>query len=82
MNKVMGCIAAALTLAALSGCTTYDRAESYVTKPVVKDVKKGITRYLSDLCSWRARRQTTDLFRKLQRYRSCNELRFPELCGL
>ena len=41
MNKVMGCIAAALTLAALSGCTTYDRAESYVTKPVVKDVKKG-----------------------------------------
>lgn len=41
MNKVMGCIAAALTL---SGCTTYDRAESYVTKPVVKDVKKGMTR--------------------------------------
>ncbi|MBW1251611.1 osmotically-inducible lipoprotein OsmE [Pantoea allii] len=44
MNKVMGCIAAALTLAALSGCTTYDRAESFVTKPVVKDVKKGMTR--------------------------------------
>jgi osmotically inducible lipoprotein OsmE len=44
MNKVLGCIAAAMTLAALSGCTTYDRAESYVTKPVVKDVKKGMTR--------------------------------------
>jgi osmotically inducible lipoprotein OsmE len=44
MNKVLGCIAAALTLAALSGCTAYDRAESFVTKPVVKDVKKGMTR--------------------------------------
>ncbi|NIG17589.1 osmotically-inducible lipoprotein OsmE [Pantoea sp. Al-1710] len=44
MNKVLGCIAAAVTLVALSGCTTYDKAESYVTKPVVKDVKKGMTR--------------------------------------
>ncbi len=44
MNKAMGCIAAALTLVALSGCTAYDRAESYVSKPVVKDVKKGMTR--------------------------------------
>ncbi|MBZ6385331.1 MULTISPECIES: osmotically-inducible lipoprotein OsmE [Pantoea] len=44
MKKAMGCIAAALTLVALSGCTAYDRAESYVSKPVVKDVKKGMTR--------------------------------------
>ena len=44
MKKAMGCIAAALTLATLSGCTAYDRAESYVSKPVVKDVKKGMTR--------------------------------------
>jgi len=28
----------------LSGFTAYDRAESYVTKPVVQDVKKGMTR--------------------------------------
>ncbi|EXU74060.1 osmotically-inducible lipoprotein OsmE [Erwinia papayae] len=44
MNKVTGLIGAAVALAVLSGCTAYDRAESYVTKPVVQDVKKGMTR--------------------------------------
>ncbi|EOS96730.1 osmotically-inducible lipoprotein OsmE [Erwinia tracheiphila] len=44
MNKVIGFICAAVALAVLSGCTAYDRAESYVTKPVVQDVKKGMTR--------------------------------------
>ncbi|QUG75419.1 osmotically-inducible lipoprotein OsmE [Erwinia sp. E602] len=44
MRKMTGLIGAAVTLAVLSGCTAYDRAESYVTKPVVQDVKKGMTR--------------------------------------
>ncbi len=44
MSKLTGCIIAGVVLAVLSGCTTYDRAESFVTKPVVKDVKKGMTR--------------------------------------
>ncbi|MCX0499992.1 osmotically-inducible lipoprotein OsmE [Erwinia billingiae] len=44
MNKVTGFIGAAVALAVLSGCSAYDRAESYVTKPVVQDVKKGMTR--------------------------------------
>lgn len=40
--KMLVAVAAAITL--LAGCTAYDRAESYVTKPIVKDVKKGMTR--------------------------------------
>jgi len=44
MHKVTGLIAAGAAIAILSGCTTYHQAESYVTKPVVKDVKKGMTR--------------------------------------
>jgi len=44
MHKLTGLMGAAVTLAILSGCTAYDRAESYVTKPVVQDVKKGMTR--------------------------------------
>lgn len=40
MRKLTGLIAAAVTLAVLSGCTVYDRAQSYATKPVVQDVKK------------------------------------------
>ncbi|MCI4239587.1 transcriptional regulator, partial [Dickeya dianthicola] len=28
----------------LSGCVAYDRAENFLTKPVVKDVKKGMSR--------------------------------------
>ncbi|MEA9391061.1 osmotically-inducible lipoprotein OsmE [Acerihabitans sp. TG2] len=34
--------ATALTL--LSGCTIYDRADSYMKKPVVSDVKKDMTK--------------------------------------
>ncbi|AXW88068.1 MULTISPECIES: osmotically-inducible lipoprotein OsmE [Lonsdalea] len=41
-NRLLMCIAAGLVL--LSGCTAYDRAENYFTKPVVKDVKKGMTK--------------------------------------
>lgn len=44
MRKLTGLIGAAVTLALLSGCTVYDRAQSYATKPVVQDVKKGMTR--------------------------------------
>ncbi|WP_067703476.1 MULTISPECIES: osmotically-inducible lipoprotein OsmE [unclassified Erwinia] len=44
MKKFAGAIGAAVVLAVLSGCSAYDRAESYVTKPVVQDVKKGMTR--------------------------------------
>lgn len=41
MHKITGFLAAGLALAVLSGCTTYHQAESYVTQPVVKDVKKA-----------------------------------------
>ena len=41
MYKLTGMVAA---LAILSGCTAYDRAESYVTKAVVQQVKQGMTR--------------------------------------
>ncbi|WP_269017614.1 osmotically-inducible lipoprotein OsmE [Izhakiella capsodis] len=44
MNKLTGLMGGVLALVVLSGCTAYDRAESYVTKPVVKDVKKGMTK--------------------------------------
>ena len=44
MRKLTGLTGAVITLAMLSGCTAYDRAESYVTKSVVQDVKKGMTR--------------------------------------
>lgn len=42
-SAVMG-IAALTTALALSACSTYDRAASYVTEPVVKDVKVGMTK--------------------------------------
>ena len=44
MKNFTGLVGAAVALAVLSGCSAYDRAESYVTQPVVKDVKKGMTR--------------------------------------
>lgn len=44
--QLMLCLAAAAAL--LSGCTAYDRTESYFTKPVVKDVKTGMTRQQVD----------------------------------
>ncbi|MEX2942150.1 osmotically-inducible lipoprotein OsmE [Serratia fonticola] len=37
-----GCTAA--LFAVLTGCTTYDRAASYVNEPVVSDVKVGMTK--------------------------------------
>ncbi|ACZ76810.1 MULTISPECIES: osmotically-inducible lipoprotein OsmE [Dickeya] len=36
------CIAASTLM--LTGCVAYDRAENFFTKPVVKDVKKGMSR--------------------------------------
>ncbi|MEY8710267.1 transcriptional regulator [Mangrovibacter phragmitis] len=45
MNKnVTGLVMVAAALAVLAGCTTYDRAKDQFTEPVVKDVKKGMTR--------------------------------------
>lgn len=42
-SAVMG-ITALTTALILSACSTYDRAASYVTEPVVKDVKVGMTK--------------------------------------
>ena len=45
MNKhVVGFLGAAVAVAMLAGCTAYDRAADQFTQPVVKDVKKGMTR--------------------------------------
>lgn len=44
MKKMTGLLLAGVTAAFLSGCTTYHQAASFVTQPVVKDVKKGMTR--------------------------------------
>lgn len=47
MNNVKSmCISAVLGVAvfSLAACTAYDRAASYVTEPVVKDVKVGMTK--------------------------------------
>ncbi|PKH26492.1 transcriptional regulator [Enterobacterales bacterium CwR94] len=44
MKKLTGFLGAAVALAVLAGCSTYDKAESFVTQPVVKDVKKGMSR--------------------------------------
>ncbi|MCI4068389.1 osmotically-inducible lipoprotein OsmE [Dickeya dianthicola] len=41
-NRLLMCIAASALM--LSGCVAYDRAENFLTKPVVKDVKKGMSR--------------------------------------
>lgn len=43
MKKFTGLLATSVAMIALSGCTTYQRAESYFTQPVVKNVKKGMT---------------------------------------
>ncbi|MDX5626735.1 MULTISPECIES: osmotically-inducible lipoprotein OsmE [unclassified Brenneria] len=42
-NRLLLCMAAA-GVVFLSGCTTYNKAESLVTEPVVKDVKTGMTK--------------------------------------
>lgn len=44
MNKLAGVVGAAAVLAMLAGCTAYDRTKDQFTQPVVKDVKKGMTR--------------------------------------
>jgi len=45
MNKTLViAFTAATALTLLSGCTVYDRADSYMKKPVVSDVKKGMTK--------------------------------------
>ena len=45
MNKnIAGMLGAAAVLAMLAGCTAYDRTKDQFTQPVVKDVKKGMTR--------------------------------------
>ena len=45
MNKnVAGLLGAAAVLTMLAGCTAYDRTKDQFTQPVVKDVKKGMSR--------------------------------------
>jgi len=45
MNKnVAGMLGAAAVLTMLAGCTAYDRTADQFTQPVVKDVKKGMSR--------------------------------------
>ncbi|MCS2172655.1 osmotically-inducible lipoprotein OsmE [Scandinavium sp. TWS1a] len=45
MNKnVAGILGAAAVLTMLAGCTAYDRTQDQFTQPVVKDVKKGMSR--------------------------------------
>ena len=39
-----GILGAAAVLAMLAGCTAYDRTKDQFTTPVVKDIKKGMTR--------------------------------------
>ena len=43
-KKVVGLLGAATVLAMLAGCTAYDRTKDQFTQPVVKDVKKGMSR--------------------------------------
>ena len=45
MNKnVAGILSAAAVLTMLAGCTAYDRTKDQFVQPVVKDVKKGMSR--------------------------------------
>ncbi|WP_058909792.1 osmotically-inducible lipoprotein OsmE [Entomohabitans teleogrylli] len=45
MNKhFAGILGAAAVLTMLAGCTAYDRTKDQFTQPVVKDVKKGMSR--------------------------------------
>lgn len=39
-----GILSAAAVLAMLAGCTAYDRTKDQFSEPVVKDVKKGMSR--------------------------------------
>ena len=42
--KFAALIGSAAIISLLAGCTAYDRTKDLVTEPVVKDVKKGMTR--------------------------------------
>ena len=45
MNKnIAGMLGAAAVLTMLAGCTAFDRTTDQFTQPVVKDVKKGMSR--------------------------------------
>ncbi|WP_259048203.1 osmotically-inducible lipoprotein OsmE [Klebsiella sp. BIGb0407] len=45
MNKKFAAlIGSAALISLLAGCTAYDRTKDLVTEPVVKDVKKGMSR--------------------------------------
>lgn len=45
MNKhVAGILGATAVLTLIAGCTAYDRTKDQITQPVVKDVKKGMSR--------------------------------------
>lgn len=45
MNKnVAGILSAAAVMTMLAGCTAYDRTKDQFVEPVVKDVKKGMSR--------------------------------------
>lgn len=43
-KNIAGMLGAAAVLAMLAGCTAYDRTKDQFTTPVVKDIKKGMTR--------------------------------------
>lgn len=44
MNKLAGVLGAVAVVAMMAGCTAYDRTKDQFTQPVVKDVKKGMSR--------------------------------------
>lgn len=45
MNKnIAGILSAAAVMTMLAGCTAYDRTKDQFVQPVVKDVKKGMSR--------------------------------------
>jgi osmotically inducible lipoprotein OsmE len=43
-KNIAGILGAAAVLTMLAGCTAYDRTKDQFTTPVVKDIKKGMTR--------------------------------------
>lgn len=43
-KKLAGILGAAAVMTMLAGCTAYDRTKDQVATPVVKDVKKGMSR--------------------------------------
>ncbi len=49
MNKSLaGILGVTVALTLLAGCTAYDRTKDQFTQPVVKDVKKGMSRQQSE----------------------------------